>query len=191
MWFSEHYSDSHKICKFANYWVCYTFPVIDNLPDSIWTAICTEIHKRIQQKMSKSSVLTGWPQSALHRQTGNAGERGKAGVPAAASPRISSETKSQNLNTVWHVETRSQGRCHTACFVCLLTVQQKCAIPLMPFPRFHLPQAKRADTMKVYSRKLIKSSCLPLHMAASQPPIYKEYNEKNLKKEYWSSALRS
>lgn len=71
------------------------------------------------------------------------------------------------------------GRCHTACFVCLFTVQQKCAIPLMPFPRFHLPQAKRADTMKVYSRKLIKSSCLLLHMAASQPPIYKEYKTKN------------
>lgn len=26
-------------------------------------------------------------------------------------------------------------------------------------PRFHLPQAKRADTMKVHSKKLIKSSC--------------------------------
>lgn len=74
------------------------------------------------------------------------------------------------------------GRCHTAGFVCVFTVQQKCAIPLMPFPWFHLPRAKRADTMKVYSRKLIKSSCILLHMAASQPPIYKEYKEKNVKK---------
>lgn len=151
------------------------------------------LHKKVnnKKKKEKSFILTVWPQFALHRQTGNPREYREAGVPVAASPRISFETKSQNLNTVWHVETQSRGRCHTACFVCLLTVQQKCAIPLMPFPRFHLPQAKRADTMKVYSRKLIKPSCLPLHMAASQPPIYKEYNEKNLKKEYWSCALRS
>lgn len=82
------------------------------------------------------------------------------------------------------------GRCHTAGFVCLFTVQQKRAIPLMPSPRFHLPQAKRADTMKVYSRKLIKPSCPLLHMEASQPSIYKEYNEKKKKKMYSCSALR-
>lgn len=36
----------------------------------------------------------------------------------------------------------------------------------MPIPRFHLPQAKSADTMKVYSRPVITSRCLLLHIAA-------------------------
>lgn len=91
---------------------------------------------------------------------------------------VSYETKPRSPNTVWHVETQSRSACHTAGFVGLHADRQKRSIPLMSFPRFHLPQAKSAYTMEVSNRKLIRPSCFLLHMAASQATIYKEYNEK-------------
>lgn len=57
------------------------------------------------------------------------------------------------------------------------------AIPSMSFHWFHLPQAKKADTMNLHSTKVIISSCLPLNMLATPAPIYKTLRwKKTLKR---------
>lgn len=57
----------------------------------------------------------------------------------------------KNLSTVWHVKPCAGLLPH--CLLCLpLYISTEMPIPPMLFPLFHLPHAKRADTLKTYSR---------------------------------------
>lgn len=120
-------------------------------------------------------------------QTNRKPWRVKQRVPVSASQRVSSLTKCQSLDTVWHVETQSRATATLPALFASLQLNRNVQFPWC-LPGFIYPQAKRADTMKVYSRKVINSSCLLLHMAASQAYIYKECNENNLKKKNTSAV---
>lgn len=141
-----------KIVKSTSNWVSYTF---------LWLTTYQYLHcyvlkstqKNCQNKCEKPFTLIVWPQPALLRQTGNPGEYESMGRQEFLSLH---PQESQHCLARGDAEP---GRCHTARFVFLFTFHQKSASPLMPFPWFHLPLAKRADTMKVHSRELIKSSC--------------------------------
>lgn len=84
------------------------------------------------------------------QESGESEKTGKTGVPVTASPRIST------LSGTWRRRAGSLPHC-PLCFA--LYLHKEPAIPLLPFPWFHLPPAKRADTMNVHSTKLIRSSC--------------------------------
>lgn len=145
-----------KIVKSASNWVSYTFLWLTTYQYLHHVMYWNPLKKTVKNKCEKPFTLIVWPQICspqTNRKPWRVWKHGKTGVPVTASPRIST------LSGTW---TRSRGplpHCHTARFVFLFTFHQKSAIPLMPFPRFHLPLAKRVDTMKVHSRELIKSSC--------------------------------
>lgn len=171
VWFSGHDSGSHEICILQV-----------TVFDSIWTASCSPKNPLKKSKEIWKIIYNYCLTSVCSPLTNRKPWRAWCG--RSSCPCILKNLLWDRVPEPQHClahGNREPGRCHTTCFVCLLTVQQKCAIPLMLFPRFHLPQAKRADTMIVCSRKLIKSSCLLLHIAASQPPIYKEHYVKNVR----------